>query len=202
MKKTYSPKFGRYVYEIFAGDYFATDERNVILSTLLGSCVAVCLRDQKTGVVGINHFMLPSNIRVEEIIFSRDARYGINAMEKMINMMMKLGAKRNSIQAKVFGGGQVLDQNLSNVAQSNIDFAKVYLQMEEIPVVASDVGGKKGRKIFFFSNSFDIYMKRIRYQGGLEKAVSREKKFYNWMQDNIKKDQDSELTLFERGEQE
>lgn len=194
MKKFFNRKFNRYTYEIFAGDYYTTKEQQVVLTTLLGSCISVCIRDKVTGVVGINHFMLPGAVRREDIIFNEDARYGINAMEKMINGMMKLGARRNTMQAKVFGGGRVMDTSMTNVAQSNIDFALTYLQMEEIPILTQDVGGKAGRKLFFFPDTFAVYLKRIQYEKTLQTAVNREKKFMQWMHKQQR--EESDLTLF------
>lgn len=195
MKKIFDRRFNKYVYEVFAGDYFATREQDVVLTTLLGSCISVCMRDKVTGIVGINHFMLPSSIRMNEIVFSEDAKYGINAMEKMINSMMKLGARRKSMEAKVFGGGRVMDTSLNNVAQSNIDFAFTYLEMEQIPVLTKDVGGQNGRKLLFFPEEFTIYLKRIRYKKTLEEAVLQEKRFLKTVQKHGQKE--SELTLFE-----
>ncbi len=197
MKKYFNRTFNKYTYELFAGDYYATREKNIILTTLLGSCVSVCLRDRTTGIVGMNHFMLPGSLRAEEILFSQDARYGINAMEKMINSMMKLGARRDTLEAKVFGGGKVMDTTLLNVSQSNIDFALTYLQMEEIPVLAENLGGKYGRKIFFFPEEFTVYLKRIQYNQTLEDAISREKRFFYWMRQQQQKE--SELTIFNNG---
>lgn len=193
MKKSFNRKFNRYVYEIFAGDYYTTGEQNVVLTTLLGSCIAVCMKDEFSKVVGINHFMLPGRISATDLIFSEDARYGINAMEKMINSMMKRGARRNSLQAKIFGGGRVMETSLTNVAQSNIDFATTYLQMEGIPILANNTGGQYGRKIYFFPDSYTVYMKRISYDKSLDNAISREKRFLEWMQQH----QDGgDLTLF------
>ncbi len=197
MKKFFNRSFNKYSYELFAGDYYATKEKNVVLTTLLGSCVSVCLKDKTTGVVGMNHFMLPSNLRRDEIIFSEDARYGINAMEKMINDMMRLGARRDTLEAKVFGGGKVMDTTLINVSQSNIDFARTYLKMEDIPIIAENLGGKYGRKLFFFPDRFTVYLKRIEYNQTLDDAISREKRFLYWMRQQQSKE--GELTLFNNG---
>lgn len=194
MKKSFNRKFNRYVYEIFAGDYYTTVEQNVVLTTLLGSCISVCMRDSFSKVVGINHFMLPGRISSEDLIFSEDARYGISAMEKMINSMMKRGARRNSLEAKVFGGGRVMETSLTNVAQSNADFAMSFLQMEGIPILAKDTGGQFGRKLFFFPDTYTIYVKRIHYDKTLDNAISREKRFLDWMH---KHQEGGELTLFD-----
>ncbi|MCK8816822.1 chemotaxis protein CheD [Natroniella sulfidigena] len=194
MRKRFDDKFNCDVYEIFAGEYYATTEQNVILQTLLGSCIAVCLKDEVAQIVGLNHFMLPSTHRVRDVIANQDARYGINAMEKLINRMMKLGANRGRLNAKVFGGGQVMGSGLNNVAQANIDFIFSYLQMEEIPIVAHDVGGKQGRKIYLLSETFDIYLKRLGETRKIKDTIQHEKGLFR----RIKKEQDqgSDVTLF------
>ncbi len=104
MKKYFNRKYNRNVYELFAGNYFATREKNVVLATLLGSCVAACLFDDRQGVVGMNHFLLPGDFRREEIVSSPNAKYGLYAMEMLINSMMKLGASRNNIRGQDFRG--------------------------------------------------------------------------------------------------
>jgi len=162
MRQYYNEKFKKKVYEIFGGGYHATKERNAIIATLLGSCVAACLRDYQAGVTGMNHFLLPGDLRREEMLISPSAKYGMHAMEILINAMMKLGAKRDNLEAKIFGGGHVLDSTNSSVPDNNIMFVKAYLAMEEIPVVAEDLGGNMGRKILFFTDTTDVYMRKVR----------------------------------------
>ncbi len=199
MKKTFNNKFNRVVYEIFAGDYFVTNEKNIMLSTLLGSCVSVCLKDKISGIVGINHFMLPASVKKEELIISDDARYGMYAMEKMINEMMKLGARRSSLQAKVFGGGAVLGTKINNVSKSNISFAMDYLKMEDIPILSYDVGGKVGRKLYFIPETFAVFVKKVGQEANLVKAVRAEENYLHQMRRSREERATSadNLTLFE-----
>lgn len=180
------------VYEIFSGEYYVT-KKDIVLQTLLGSCISVCLKEMNSGIAGINHFMLPATGEIEDIIINEDARYGINAMELLINKMIKMGAQKKYIKAKVFGGGKVMDQELSNVAEANIKFVKTYLNMENISVIASDVGGDYGRKIIFLPNNFDIYLKKIKISKLSLNTINREKE----MLKNQKKDNtESKITLF------
>ena len=195
MKKRFDAKFNRYVYEIFTGEWHATTEQNIVLRTLLGSCVSVCMRDRVSKVAGINHFMLPSTRQLEDIIYNEDARYGIHAMEIMINNMMKLGAHREGLEAKVFGGGKVVKGNLNNVAESNVEFVLAFLNMENIPIVASDLGGRGGRKIHFLPDSFTVYLKRIEISEQIKDTVAEEKKLLKKMKSSTEKE--SDLTLFE-----
>ena len=199
LKKTFNKKFNRIVYEIFAGDYFVTDEKDIMLSTLLGSCVSVCLKDKVSGIVGMNHFMLPASVKKEEFIISDDARYGMYAMEKMINDMMKLGARRSSLKAKVFGGGEVLGTKINSVSKSNIHFAMNYLKMEEIPVLSYDVGGKVGRKLYFVPETFDVFIKKIGQEARLAEAVRAEESYLHQIKRSRAQKAKSadNLTLFE-----
>jgi len=199
LKKTFNRKFNRCMYEVFAGDYYATSEKEVVISTLLGSCVSVCLMDPAAGVAGLNHFMLPRRISLNGAGFSDDARYGVHAMEIMIARMMELGAWRNNLRAKIFGGGRVMDTLLSNVAQANIDFALAYLKAEGIPVVAGDVGGRGGRKLYFFPDSFAVFIKRI-HNERLQNAVLFEKRFLHQVRQQ--QQQTSELIIFDENENE
>ncbi len=197
MRQHYHRQLKREVCEIFAGDYFASGDPRIVFSTLLGSCISVCMQDPISKISGMNHFMLPSVIKKGSILID-DSRYGIHSMELLINSMMKLGAKRQHMQAKIFGGGRVLGNSASTVSESNVLFAINYLQMEDIPILSQDVGGISGRKLFFFADTFDVYVKKIRYDKSLQDAVRREKQFREWMrQEKSKEKQNSNLTLFD-----
>ncbi|UTW69011.1 hypothetical protein KHA80_17615 [Anaerobacillus sp. HL2] len=112
------------------------------------------------------------------MIFSDDARYGMYAMEKMINEMMKLGARKSRCKQKVFGGGEVLGTIVNNVSKSNIVFAMNYLKMEDIPIISYDVGGKFGRKLFFIPESYEIFIKKIGQEAKLRDAVREEENIW------------------------
>ncbi len=146
------------------GEYYATAD-DTILSTLLGSCVAACLYDPLNKVIGMNHFLLAGNFDQNDKYFLSEAgRYGINAMELLINEMMKLGAKRNLLKAKVFGGAHVLaavNPGKTGIPETNVRFIKTFLFTENIEVVSSDLGGTHGRKVLFFRNDFRVLMKRL-----------------------------------------
>ena len=196
MNKRYSSKYDRKIYEIFAGEYFTTDERKVILQTLLGSCIAVCFKDKYNHIVGINHFMLPGNPRAEKVIYDKNSRYGINSMELVINSMMKKGARRENLEAKVFGGGKVMKWGLNNVAENNIEFVLAYLKMERIPISARDVGGDYGRKVIMFSDSFAVYRKKIKSSKVVNSTLEKEKKLLSKVKKKNQKK--SDITLFEQ----
>ncbi|MBC8089814.1 MAG: hypothetical protein H7Z40_21335 [Phycisphaerae bacterium] len=129
---------------ILAGDVFASREPTVV-GTLLGSCVAVCLRDPVSGVGGMNHFMLPDGSGDDT------ARYGVHAMEILINRIMALGGDRLRLEAKLFGGSNVLqyDRQTISVGEQNVKFARAFLALENIPVRAERVGGDQPLEVLF-----------------------------------------------------
>ena len=111
----------------------------------------------------MNHFMLPGSVDTERIYSSDAGRYGIHSMELMINEMTLRGARKKHLWAKVFGGGHVLStgERSENVANNNVHFSLTFLETEEIPVVAKDVGGKKGRRITFHTGSGKVLVEPI-----------------------------------------
>jgi len=131
------------------GEFYATD-RDVSLVTVLGSCVAACVRDRESGIGGMNHFMLP-RARGPAGPASASARYGVNAMELLINELVRLGAQRANLEAKVFGGGNVLaGVTMLNVGEMNAQFVCGFLREEKIRVVASDLQGTISRQVRYF----------------------------------------------------
>ena len=160
MIKLYSSRYRKNIIHIFAGEYIAT-KGDVVISTVVGSCIAVCLFDERAGVAGMNHFMLPFN-NGSDAIHSDSAIYGISSMELLINEMTKLGASRHNLKAKYFGASNVLNFKNVNVASKNIDFIKYYLEKERIDVVSKDTGGNSGRKVLFFTKDFSVYVRSSR----------------------------------------
>lgn len=142
--------------KVLPGEYFVTGE-NMVICTVLGSCIAACLWDRTLNVGGMNHFMLPEGD-------SSDAsgRYGSFAMEVLINEMIKLGARRENMQAKIFGGGQVMANfTTMNVGERNTEFVTHYLQTERIPIVSEDVLDIYPRKVVFFPATGKAMVKRL-----------------------------------------
>ena len=154
---------GRSLHKIHIGGVKASREPAVV-RTVLGSCIAVCLRDPEIKTGGMNHFMLPSGSSGEAV----SARYGVHAMELLINDCMRAGAERDRLEAKVFGGGHVLRlrETDGNVPQSNIRFALHFLQTEGIPIVSRDLGGYAAREVYFFTDSGRTLLKRLSSTGG------------------------------------
>jgi chemotaxis protein CheD len=163
------------VAKIFPGQYFVTD-RDIVLVTVLGSCVAACIRDPVAGVGGMNHFLLPETAG-DLTPASRSARYGSYAMEVLINRLMRHGANRRTMEAKVFGGGSVLrDLRSSGVGESNARFIVDYLRKEDIHVAAQDLLDECARKIYFFPTSGRVLVKKLR-QLHNDTVVAREQDY-------------------------
>jgi len=158
----YSHKLKKPVITLTAGEYFVT-QNSEVLHTVVGSCITTCIYDKKTKAAGMNHFLLPGMVHPDEILSSEVARYGMFAMELLIGELMKLGAQRKGLRAKVFGGGHVLKfrKDDDDITGSNIRFAKKFLELEGIPAVKVDLGGNAGRKIFFFTDTHRVLLKRF-----------------------------------------
>jgi chemotaxis protein CheD len=147
------------LHSVLPGHFLATRDRQSALTTLLGSCVSACIRDVETGVGGLNHFLLPS---VEGAEFGFTARYGTNAMELLINRIVGLGGRKDRLEAKVFGGGIINTTTSSEtIGVKNAAFVLDYLETEEIPVRASDLGGIHARRIIFYPATGLVRVNRL-----------------------------------------
>jgi chemotaxis protein CheD len=174
----FNSRLQRNVVIIHPGEYYVSNE-DLYISTVLGSCVAVAFYDPQLRIAGLNHFMLPGSVDKEDAVMSESGKYGMYAMELVINDMLKRGAKRTNIRAKIFGGGHVLNTSAGDsdgVPRSNITFAFEYLHLEGFPVDTSDVGGTVARKIFLDPRTFKVLLKRI--TGKLVVDVEKEEEDY------------------------
>ena len=150
----YDAHFKNDAVKILPGEYFVHNEDMLIMTTL-GSCIAACIYDRNAKVGGMNHFMLPDGA-------GDSGRYGSYAMELLINEMMKRGASRMTMEAKVFGGGQVVSgMTTMNVGERNTAFVMDYLKTERIPVVSKDVLDVYPRKVCFLPGSGKAMVKRL-----------------------------------------
>ena len=155
----FEPQFANEAVKVLPGEYFVYHE-DILIMTTLGSCIAACLWDRQARIGGMNHFMLPEGLGKDSA--SSGGRYGSFAMELLINEMIKLGATRASMEAKVFGGGQVIPgMNLMNVGERNTAFVLDYLKAERIQVVSKDVLDIYPRKVCFLPASGKAMVKRL-----------------------------------------
>lgn len=166
--------------KILPGEYFYTGE-DMMIVTVLGSCVSACLRDRVSGVGGMNHFMLPDGGGEADSPVSASMRYGTYAMEVLINDVLKAGARRENLECKVFGGGAVLrGMNAMNVGERNAAFVKNYLSAEKIRVVAEDLNDIWPRKVHFFPRTGKVLVKKIKDAGA--DLASREREYASKLQ--------------------
>jgi chemotaxis protein CheD len=156
----FDPIFKMDAVKILPGGYHVTD-RDIVIVTILGSCVAACIRDRGNGIGGMNHFMLP-DVGSALDPTSVPARYGTFAMEVLVNQLLKLGARRDQLEAKVFGGANVIPGiRQANVGRRNADFVMAFLKTENIRIVARDLEGICPRKVAYFPRTGIARIKRM-----------------------------------------
>jgi len=160
--KYFDRNFNIEAVKILPGEYYVTG-RDMVLVTVLGSCVAACIRDRQSGLGGMNHFMLPDNKSDAGNPVSLAGRYGTYAMELMINQLIKNGARRNNLEAKVFGGGNVMRGfTVANVGERNAEFVLDYLRAENISLAAQDLLDIYPRKVYYFPATGRALVKQLR----------------------------------------
>jgi chemotaxis protein CheD len=151
----HDPHFRADAVKVLPGEYYVSAD-DLVVMTVLGSCIAACIWDPRVRVGGMNHFMLPEGGS------DSGGRYGSYAMELLINELMKQGARRETMQAKVFGGGAVMSSfTTMNVGERNTKFVLDYLQTERIAVVSKDVLDVHPRKVCFFPATGQAMVKRL-----------------------------------------
>ncbi|MDD3146543.1 MAG: chemotaxis protein CheD [Candidatus Riflebacteria bacterium] len=167
-----------------------------VLNTLLGSCVSACLFDPEAGVAGMNHILLVHNPDVAH--FDASTRYGIHAMEILINEMLKLGARRSRINAKAFGGGNVLAMGdpENTPGQRNVEFLLNFLHLENIPLLAYDFGGPWTRVIDFHTDTYEVFVKKTQKKLR-DSTIAEETRFKTEVVQDVDREEGGEITLFD-----
>jgi chemotaxis protein CheD len=165
VKRYWDPACERWSAKILPGEYFVTRSDEAI-TTVLGSCISACMRDPAVRVGGMNHFMLPEDQSAGKSSWidgpgGLATRYGSYAMESLINELMKLGARRDRLEVKLFGGGKILS-SMTDVGKKNIAFAKEFLKMEGFKIAAEDVGDLCPRRVMYFPATGVVMCKRLR----------------------------------------
>ncbi len=136
---------------IVQGEQHVDNDPATVLTTLLGSCVAACLWDPKIGLGGMNHFLLPGDRSATKtnMPVSEAMRYGVHSMELLVNGLLRKGAQRERLQAKLFGGARMI-KGLTDVGELNAAFAERFLKAENIAIVGGSLRGETGRRIQFW----------------------------------------------------
>jgi len=176
---------------IHIGGVFSSREPAVI-RTVLGSCIAACLFDPIALVGGMNHFMLPSGENAED-----PTRFGVHAMEVLINQVMQLGGERRRLQAKIFGGADVLrlQGNHIRVAERNRQFIQQFLEIEAIPILAQKIGGFDPLQVYFFTHTSKVMVRPLRREQ-IERLLDQETQYRSKMEQQVTTLQTGDVTLF------
>ena len=130
---------------VVQGEFHVTGDPGVVLTTILGSCVAACMRDPLAGVGGMNHFLLPGDADAG----ADTLRYGVHAMELLVNGLLREGARRERLEAKLFGGARMLE-GLTDIGSQNAKFAEHFLHRERIAFAGGSLRGDRGRRVQFW----------------------------------------------------
>lgn len=177
-KQFYDPRFGTNVTMVLPGRHYVTKNPDEMVVTLLGSCVAACVRDPVAAVGGLNHFLLPESDNGQWGKTADAAmRYGNHAMETLINDLIKLGGLRSRLEVKVFGGAQIIKgASATSVGQKNVDFIQRYLSNEGLTIAAKHLGGMKPRRIHYFPITGKVQMRLL--QRSVDKDLFKEEMAY------------------------
>lgn len=177
---------------VHTGKLYAT-KAPLVLRTILGSCVAVCLFDPVGRIGGMSHIFLPGT--ADRKSFDDSTCYGVNAMELLINRIMNLGGDRYQLKAKIFGGAHILQgiSKKNGTGRKNIKFVLEFLKAEGIKIISQDLGGHDTRRIHFHTDTGDVFLKRIRFMQ-YQKIAIEEQKYLKRIKRELKKP--AEVTLF------
>jgi len=159
---------------LLPGEFYVT-RNDEMITTVLGSCISACVRDPSTGVGGMNHFMLPVATSGDSAWskLGLETRFGVAAMEQTINEVLKLGARRENLEFKLFGGGKIIEaMDTNDVGNRNIEFVRLFMIREGFKAAATDLGGPWPRKVNFFPKTGRVMIKRLR---GMETRLVAER---------------------------
>ncbi len=182
--------------KILPGECYVSGHGEII-ATVLGSCIAACIRDKEIGVGGMNHFMLPLQNENSQInranLVNSELCYGNWAMEYLINTIIKMGGRRDRLEVKVFGGGKVLSGMTNiDIGRRNVEFVLDFLDRDRLKVVAKDLGSDHPRKVLYFPDTGAVKLKRLRIVEN-DTVQRREKAYYDQMK---QKTQTGDIELF------
>ncbi len=153
----WDPRFQCAGVKIHPGEYYVTG-RDELVTTILGSCVAACIRDRLLGLGGMNHFLVPARGGGEMRL--TDTHYGEEAMEHLIEAILRRGGQRRNLELKLFGGGR-MDASMGSVGQANVAFAVAFAESAGIRLLARDVGGEQARKVIYFPRSGRVLVRKL-----------------------------------------
>lgn len=183
------PETGYRIVKIFSGDWYVSTHPKEMLSTILGSCISACIRDPIAKVGGMNHFLLPGS---ENMTPTGDAaRYGMFAMESLINGIIKAGGYKDRLEIKIFGGGNVI-QSSAKIGSKNAAFVRKFLHDEGLSIESEDLEGDLPRRVHYFPDTGKVLMRRLRRKEDL-RVVEEEERY---SKEITKKPVEGEIDLF------
>tara|TARA_Y100001956_G_C4128842_1_gene192184 strand:+ start:3608 stop:4258 length:651 start_codon:yes stop_codon:yes gene_type:complete len=197
----YHPQKAKHIIKVLPGGLYCTKREDELIATGLGSCVAACIWDEFASVGGMNHFLLPFDNPLQikswhpDSLVSTASRYGIHAMEMLLNSLIEHGAKRSNLQIKLFGGAQMLGRS-SMIGEKNVEFILNYVEQEHLHVVAHDLGGLEPRKVMFDPLSGKAWLKRIPFTE-VHRLQHQEEKYAYQLDKESHRKHDDDVELFE-----
>ena len=196
IKRNWDQACNRWSAKILPGEYYVTRSDEAI-STVLGSCISACIRDPVVRIGGMNHFMLPEDNSSGKSAWMDGpgglaTRYGSYAMESLINELMKLGARRERFEVKLFGGGKILS-SMTDIGEKNIEFAREFLTLEGFKVAAEDVGDVYPRRVLYIPATGVVMLKRLRALDVVDIA----RRETNYQSSLVARPAESDVELFE-----
>lgn len=183
----WEPRWKRYAVKVKPGEHYVANE-DVVITTVLGSCISACIYDPVMRLGGLNHFMLPAG---EADHIGSSSRYGLFAMEQLINDMMKQGCQRQDMQVKLTGGGNMM-VGLSDIGQQNIDFILKYIEDEGLNLIASDLGGDQARRVAYFPLEGRMLVNKLDHRED-QRLIEEERSYRVEVDRNL---DDSDVELF------
>lgn len=193
INRYWDPRMNTVAAKILPGECYVSRQGEMIV-TVLGSCIAACIRDKRVGVGGMNHFMLPiRNGSKSDSAITSELAYGNWAMEYLINEILKAGGTKNNLEIKLFGGGRVLENlKQADIGARNIEFVRSFLRKEHLSVEAEDLGSNCPRKVLYFPDTGAVKLKRMMTTAN--DTVSRREREY--LDAIVKKPDSGDVELF------
>ncbi|MCP4595461.1 MAG: chemotaxis protein CheD [Neptuniibacter sp.] len=169
----WEPRWDCYAVKVKPGDFYVSNS-GIVITTVLGSCISACIHDPVAGYGGLNHFMLPDSGTQGDL--DRSMRYGLFAMEQLINELMKHGCQRERMQVKLTGGGDMMGGLTTRIGQQNIDFILKYIQDEGLSLEASDLGGDQARRVAYFPTEGRMLVNKLDHRDD-QRLIEEERSF-------------------------
>lgn len=183
----WEPRWKCHTVKIKPGEFYVSD-KSLVIGTVLGSCISACIYDSTLGIGGMNHFMLPSTGTERDQ--ERSLRYGLYAMEQLINELLKQGCSYDNLKIKLTGGGDMLP-GMRSIGKQNIRFILNYINDEDLKLISSDLGGHQARRVAFFPAEGRMLVSKLSKLN--DQIILKEERSYSQNVDRLLDDSDIEI---------